>query len=179
MTLGDPIIIYRKSAYLIVLKRKGVNLVLDKNYVLGLVDGEGSFNVRINDDKRRSRVELKFSLKLRHQDKGILHELQKFFECGNVYIQRDKRENHSLCYRFEVQNKKDIIEKIIPFFDENQPKIPSRKRDFELFKKIAELSKDSANISEMKMLKEQMHWGSQYTGKPSVLWERSKLLGEV
>ena len=139
--------------------------MLDKSYVIGLVDGEGSFNVRINNDNRRSRVELRFSLKLRHQDKAILYELQKFFECGNVYIQRDKRENHSLCYRFEVQNKKDIIEKIIPFFDENQPQITSRRRDFEIFKKIAELSNDSANFEEMKKLKEQMHWGLAVYGK--------------
>src|SRR3989344_3170169 len=116
--------------------------MLDKQYVLGLVDGEGSFNVRVNSAGKRAKVELKFSLKLRHQDKEILDELQRFFECGKVYIQRDKRENHSLCYRFEVQNKKEIFEKIIPFFTENLPKIPSRKVDFELFKEIAELSKN-------------------------------------
>ena len=146
--------------------------MLDKNYILGLVDGEGSFNVRINPDKnRRAKVELKFSLKLRHQDKGILDELQKFFQCGKVYIQRDKRKNHSLCYRFEVQNKKEIFDKIIPFFEENSPKIPSRKKDFELFKKIAELSKENIiNFKKIQVLKEKMHWGSQYTGKPSVLW---------
>src|SRR3989338_7363992 len=96
--------------------------MLNKKYVLGLVDGEGSFNARVNRQRRRAKVELKFSLKLRHQDKEVLDKLQKFFGCGKVYIQRDKRENHSLCYRFEVQNKKEIIEKIIPFFEKNSPK---------------------------------------------------------
>ncbi len=116
--------------------------MLNKEYVLGLVDGEGSFNVSINDKKRKAKISLRFSLKLRHQDKEILEKLQEFFECGNIYIQRDKRANHSLCYRFEVQNKKEIFEKIIPFFEENSPLIPSRKKDFELFKEIASLSKD-------------------------------------
>ena len=134
--------------------------MLEKEYVLGLVDGEGSFNVRVNDKKRRARVELKFSLKLRHQDKEMLDELQRFFGCGKVYIQNDKRANHSLCYRFEVQNKKEIIEKIIPFFEQNPPKIQSRKRDFELFRQIAELAKnDSVDLVRVKQLKEQMHWG--------------------
>jgi hypothetical protein len=152
---------------------KGVNLVLEKEYIIGLVDGEGSFNVRINKNNRRARVELKFSLKLRYQDKEILDELQKFFECGKVYIQRDKRENHSLCYRFEVQNRKEIIEKIVPFFKENSPKIPSRKRDFELFKKIVELSqRDPLDFEEIQNLKQEMHWGSLHTGNPSVQWER-------
>ena len=140
--------------------------MLNKNYVLGLVDGEGSFNVRINDDKRRSKIELKFSLKLRHQDKEILEKLQEFFGCGNVYIQRDKRENHSLCYRFEVQNKKDIFDKIIPFFENNSPKILSRKTDFELFKEIALLSqKDSIDFEKIQVLKEKMHWGLAVYGK--------------
>ena len=134
--------------------------MLEKEYVLGLVDGEGCFNVRVNRQRRRARVELKFSLKLRHQDKEMLDELQRFFGCGKVYIQNDRRVNHSLCYRFEVQNRKEVIEKIIPFFEQNIPKIQSRKRDFELFKQIAELSQnDSADLEEIEKLKEQMHWG--------------------
>ena len=52
---------------------------MEKAYVLGLVDGEGCFNVRVNRQRRRARVELKFSLKLRHQDKEVLDELQRFF----------------------------------------------------------------------------------------------------
>ena len=133
---------------------------MDKNYVLGLVDGEGCFNVRVNRQRRRARVELKFSLKLRHQDKEVLNELQRFFGCGKVYIQNDKRANHSLCYRFEVQNKKEIIEKIIPFFEQNPPKIQSRRRDFELFKQIAELSQNgSVDLDRIEQIKSQMHWG--------------------
>ena len=133
---------------------------MEKEYVLGLVDGEGCFNVRVNRQRRRARIELKFSLKLRHQDKKVLDELQRFFGCGKVYIQNDKRANHSLCYRFEVQNKKEICEKVIPFFEQNCPRLPSRKRDFELFKKIAELSQDGfVDLEKIEQLKEQMHWG--------------------
>ena len=145
--------------------------MLNKNYVIGLVDGEGSFNVRVNHKNRnhknrRAQVELRFSLKLRNQDKEMLEELQKFFGCGKVYIQRDKRENHSLCYRFEVQNKKEIIEKIIPFFEANPPKIPSRKKDFELFKEIAGLSQQiPVDLNKIQRLKEKMHWGLAVYGK--------------
>lgn len=148
--------------------------MLSNDYVLGLVDGEGSFNVRINrQPTRRAKVELKFSLKLRHQDKEVLDALQAFFGCGKVYIQNDKRANHSLCYRFEVQNRKEIIGKIISFFEANSPKAPSRKRDFELFRQITELMrKDSADLEKIEQLKKQMHWGSPYTGNPYVRWER-------
>lgn len=140
--------------------------MLDKNYVLGLVDGEGSFNVRVNRTGRRAKVELKFSLKLRYQDKEILDALQTFFGCGRVYIQRDKRENHSLCYRYEVQNKKEIIEKIIPFFEANPPKIASRIRDFELFKQIAGLAiENPVDLESIEKLKAEMHWGLAVYGK--------------
>lgn len=134
--------------------------MLDKNYVLGIVDGEGSFNVRINNSGRRAKVEMKFSLKLRFQDKSILDELRIFFGCGKVYIQRDKRKNHSLCYRFEVQNKKELNEHIIPFFENNSPRIPSRKNDFELFRQIAqELKKENPDMQKIEQLKKRMHWG--------------------
>ena len=140
--------------------------MLSEDYIVGLVDGEGSFSVRIPNTKRREKVELTFSLKLRHQDKEILEELKQFFGCGNIYIQRDKRENHSLCYRFEVHNKKEIIKNIIPFFEKNSPKIQSRKTDFELFKQIVKLS-ESANLDleKINLLKQQMHWGLAVYGK--------------
>lgn len=140
--------------------------MLTADYIMGLVDGEGSFWARVPNKYRRAKVEVKFSLKLRHQDKEILEELKSFFDCGNIYIQRDKRKNHSLCYRFEVNSKKDIINKIIPFFEKNSPKIQSRKRDFELFKQILELSqKDNLDLKKIQLLKKQMHWGLAQYGK--------------
>ena len=141
--------------------------MLSADYIIGLVDGEGSFYVHLNkDERRRNKVELKFSVKLRHQDKQILEQLQSFFDCGNIYIQRDKRPNHATCYRFEVNNKKDIIKKIIPFFEKNQPQIESRLKDFELFKQIANLStEDNLDLEKINLLKKQMHWGLAVYGK--------------
>lgn len=141
--------------------------MLSEDYIIGLVDGEGSFYVRLNSDiKRRNKVELKFSLKLRHQDQEILHQLKQFFDCGNVYLQKDKRPNHTDCFRFEVNKREDIIKKIIPFFESHKPKIQSRKRDFELFKKIAELSEeDNSDLEKIQSLKQQMHWGLAVYGK--------------
>lgn len=141
--------------------------MLTGDYIIGLVDGEGSFYVRLNSDvRRRNKVELKFSLKLRQQDKEILQELKQFFNCGNVYLQKDSRPNHTDCFRFEVNKKEDIFNKIIPFFESHQPKIQSRKRDFELFKQIAELSqKDNLDLEKIQSLKQQMHWGLAVYGK--------------
>ena len=141
--------------------------MLNPEYVIGLVDGEGSFYVRLNTDvRRRNKVELKFSVKIRYQDKEILEELKQFFDCGMIYFQKDNRPNHTDCFRFEVNNKKDIIEEIIPFFEKNSPKIQSRKRDFEIFRNIALLSQQKVlNMNMIRDLKDQMHWGLAVYGK--------------
>ena len=94
---------------------------INPNYVVGLVDGEGSFTAYVkNPDskreiKRRTKVEPRFYLKLIEKDKKILYELKKFFGCGAVYFQKDKRKNHQDCYRYEVANRDDLEKIIVPF----------------------------------------------------------------
>ena len=148
---------------------------VSNDYIVGLVDGEGSFYVRLNSDKkRRNKTEFKFSIKLRHQDKHILEEIKLILKCGNIYVQNDKRPNHSKCFRFEVNKKEDIENKIIPLFNNNPPRIQSRKRDFNIFKKILSLSKMfESNLEEIMSLKRQMHWGSLTTGRPFAKWGTS------
>ncbi len=113
--------------------------MLNPNYIVGLVDGEGSFTVYIrNPDiekkaKRRVMVEPRFYLKLIERDKEILYELKSFFNCGNVYFQRDTRKNHQNCYRYEVANRNDIVSVIIPFFKKHPLRFKSKQKDFKIF----------------------------------------------
>ena len=115
------------------------SMSITNDYIVGLIDGEGSFTVYVRDPKsskitkRRVQVEPKFYVKLTAEDKPILNGLKEFFGCGNVYFQKDTRKNHRNCYRYEVANRTHLTEIIIPFFKKNRPKIPTKKRDFELF----------------------------------------------
>ena len=60
--------------------------MLKESYILGLVDGEGSFTVFVRNAKalqeryrkRRVRIEPKFYLKIVESDKKILYELKNF-----------------------------------------------------------------------------------------------------
>ncbi len=112
------------------------------DYIVGLVDGEGSFTVYVRNPestskvKRRVKAEPKFYLKLIEKDKYILYKLQKFFGCGNIYFQKERRQNHQQCYRYEVSNRADLERIIIPFFKANNLKFVSKRKDFELFCKI-------------------------------------------
>ena len=57
--------------------------MLTADYVVGLVDGEGSFAVHLNrSQRRRAKVEPRFCLKLRSEDRPILDALRDFFGCG-------------------------------------------------------------------------------------------------
>lgn len=142
--------------------------MFSKDYIVGLVDGEGSFTVYVRnpDDqktvKRRVKAEPRFYLKLIERDKEILEALQKYFGCGNVYSQKDTRANHQNCYRFEVTNRRHLQEIIIPFFKENPPKFPSKRKDFKLFCQMMKLIKAGehltlSGIKTLSSLKKMMH----------------------
>ncbi len=138
---------------------------LNPDYIVGLVDGEGSFTVYINLDKnksRRVRVEPKFYIKLVEEDKNILYQLQKFFGCGSVYFQKDTRPNHKNCYRYEVYNRDDLNKVIVPFFSKYKPKFPSKNRDFKIFCELMEMINRNTHLNntglrEMFCLKQKMH----------------------
>ena len=113
--------------------------MLNSDYIVGLVDGEGSFTAYVRDPdkggnvKRRVYVEPRFYVKLIERDKDILYRLKEYFGCGSVYFQRDKRPNHQQCYRYEVFNWKEIRNIIIPFFQRHQLQFVSKRYDFEIF----------------------------------------------
>jgi hypothetical protein len=138
---------------------------LNPSYIVGLVDGEGSFTVYVNlknNLNRRVRVEPKFYIKLTEEDKEILHQVQKFFKCGSVYFQKDTRPNHKNCYRYEVYNRDDINKVIIPFFKQNELKFSTKKRDFKIFCELVEMinKNDHLNnqgLKKMFDLKQTMH----------------------
>ena len=141
---------------------------LNPDYIVGLVDGEGSFTVYVRDPELpktssgRVKVEPKFYVKLIERDKEILDCVQQFFGCGSVYFQKDTRPNHQNCYRYEVYNRADLLTKIIPFFKQHTLKFPSKKKDFEIFCQMMDIiSRDGhltdTGIGQLFQLKQLMH----------------------
>lgn len=74
--------------------------------------------------------------------KGILLALQKYFGCGNIYID-NKKEN---AYKFSVSKIEDILYKIIPHLDK-YPLVTSKNLDYADLKKIALLMKDKLHLN--------------------------------
>ncbi len=141
---------------------------LSPDYIVGLVDGEGSFTVYVRDPKlprtklRRVTVEPKFYVKLIERDKLILEKVQKFFGCGSIYFQKDTRPNHQHCYRYEVFNRNDLVNTIIPFFSKHTLQFPSKRNDFELFCEMMNMIVRSDHLTEKGLeklfaVKQKMH----------------------
>ena len=123
---------------------------ISSDYIVGLTDGEGCFYVnKSNLESYTSgvRIQLHFHLKLRECDKGILEKIKDTLDCGGVYFQKEKRLNHTQCYRYTVASQQDIFDKIIPFFKNNPLRTVSKQKSFELFCKIAELIKMKKHLT--------------------------------
>ena len=142
--------------------------MVSADYLVGLTDGEGCFyvNVRPPSVKRFSfRVETHFYIKLKEDELSLLREVRESFGCGVIYYQKEKRKNHSPCYRFEINNRQDLIKNLIPFFKKH-PLHSSKRKSFEIFCKILDLIEKKEHFSEdglekIRKLKSQMNIGAR------------------
>jgi hypothetical protein len=103
---------------------------LDPAYIVGFVDGEGTFNVVKYPEGRIRPQFLVFNT-----DRNILEKIKETLQLNcpifevtrvNDFIKRRKK-----CYRLQARSLEDI-KKVIAFFNENQPIV--KKEDFKLFK---------------------------------------------
>ena len=116
--------------------------MVSADYIVGLTDGEGCFYVNLRPDatprSKQSAVETHFYLKLRDDHLDLLKEVKEAFGCGAIYYQKERRQNHSPCYRFGINSQKDVQEVLIPFFEEHPLRGP-KQVSFLLFKQIAKM----------------------------------------
>jgi hypothetical protein len=87
-----------------------INTNLSLDFVTGLIDGDGSFNVSFQIKPYR-RVRVNFTVVQETLCKELLNELKTFFNCGNVY------DLSSAASRFQVENINLILNKVKPILD--------------------------------------------------------------
>lgn len=135
------------------------------DYIAGLTDGEGCFFVNVWETKTYragAQIQMHFHIKMQERDRPLLEKVCNTLDCGNVYFQKEARKNHCQCYRYTVSSRKDIITKIIPFFEKNPLQSASKKSSFKTFCKIAkllekEVHKTAKGVEKIKQLKGQMN----------------------
>jgi hypothetical protein len=111
------------------------------NWVAGFVDGEGSFNVPIRQERDRGlpwRVSLSFNVSQIGEEAPKL--LQTIFGVGTVRGRGDG------VFYFEVTKPSDIEARVFPFFDQFQLRSPKRNA-LPIFRVITELVLSGRHLS--------------------------------
>ena len=116
-------------------------------YVVGLVDGEGTFHVAIQarpDLPLGVSVIPEFHICQDKKSKAVLALAAKVFGCG--YIKPNHRRSKDSTYVYVVRSRTDLLEKIIPFFERFQLRTEKRK-DFLLFAEVIRLMSRREHLS--------------------------------
>ena len=119
------------------------------SWIVGFVDGEGCFSVSVfknRTSKSGFQVMPEFVVTQGEKSLSVLEEIRNFFACGSIFINRRYDNHKENIYRFCVRAFKDLDEKIIPFFKQNQLKTQKIK-DFELFCKVIEMMKNRQHLT--------------------------------
>lgn len=107
---------------------------LTLEFVRGLIDGDGSFNVSFVTTRRR--INVNFTVVCELSSISVLNDLVDFFSCGTVY------KLQSNAARYQVQNVEDILDKI--YLKLKDIKFNTIKQNhFEKTIKVAELIKNN------------------------------------
>src|SRR5437870_338294 len=110
-------------------------------YFAGFVDGEGSFNLSF---RKRSDYKLPWKVSLclnvSQKDRSMLALLKHHLKCGTIRYKCDD------VWFFEVNNLTSIREHVIPFFERFRFLSVKKKRDFAIFKRMAELMAKGAHL---------------------------------
>ena len=172
-------------------RQKGQNL-LDPNYIVGFVDGEGCFSVGCS---RRSDLRLgyfftpAFEIEMTIDDKEVLEKIHETLgKPGQVYISEYKRYPRWKPHcKLKVSNLKGLTEKIIPFFQEH-PLQSKKNKSFEIFCRIIKMIQEKKHLQlkfakQIVVMRNRMNptgkgnrkynlvqWGSRSAGNPPTTW---------
>jgi hypothetical protein len=113
----------------------------------GFISGEGCFftNISKSPTKVGARVQLKFTLTQHSRDELLMKSLVSYFRCDSYEPYNNKDFG-----KFVITKLEDLTEKVIPFFK----KYPgSKSLDYYDFKKVLELMKNKAHLTEAGLAK--------------------------
>jgi len=124
------------------------------HWVVGFVEGEGSFYIKISN---KNTVSFRFLVTQHIRDLELLKNLAKFFNCGYA-IPRSNSVNHG---DYFATKKEEFSSKILPFFDKFSLQ-GNKLKDYLDFKKAVELKGNSTSLTpeklnEIKKLNERMN----------------------
>ena len=122
-------------------------LIEFRGWVIGFVDGEGCFSIGfVRQPRRRDRagyatgiqVTPRFVVTQGMSSVHVLEELQEFFGCGRLSVNRRHDDHKEHLGQYIVAGRRDLVERIVPFF-RRYPLRTAKQADFEKFATCVEL----------------------------------------
>jgi hypothetical protein len=106
-----------------------------EQWVVGFVDGEGCFSISVVRNPGCAlgwQVQHEFAVTQAASSRPALELLAEVFGCGYL-IENTRNDNHrELLLRFSVKRRADLLERVVPFFEEN-PLVTAKRLDFVRF----------------------------------------------
>ena len=121
-------------------------------WITGFVDGEGCFTVSFFKHPK-SRLRLKwqvfpeFVITQGIKSEKILKEIETFFGCGKIYLNKRYDNHHEHLLKYVVRNRQDLLMNIIPFFEKNLLR-SAKEKDFRIFAKIIRMMNKGEHLKE-------------------------------
>jgi hypothetical protein len=123
--------------------------------VIGFVDGEGCFSISfVRQQDRIGRrgyrvgyqVSPQFTVSQGASSVRALEELQGFFGCGRVFVNRRHDNHRENMAQFVVSRREDLMEAVIPFFRQ-YPLRSAKQADFEKFATCVDLMERGRHLT--------------------------------
>lgn len=118
--------------------------IKDPYWISGFASAEGCFFIDITRAETRIgfSVQMKFYITQHSRDAQLLKGLVQYFNCGSYVPVLDKNIGYFIVSKFS-----DIIDVIIPFFDQ-YPILGVKAKDFQDFKRVALIMKSKDHLSQ-------------------------------
>jgi LAGLIDADG endonuclease/NADH-Ubiquinone oxidoreductase (complex I), chain 5 N-terminus len=116
---------------------------LRTNWISGFVTGDGNFDVKISPSNQKIgyRIQLRFRISQHIRDLKLLKLIIKYLNTGSIYKYRNKP-----AISLVIFNNSDIINKIIPFFNQNSL-LATKLLDYKDWCEVANLIKIDSHLT--------------------------------
>jgi len=120
-----------------------------EQWIVGFVDGEGCFSVPIfrqRSAKLGWQVQPEFAVVQAAPSALVLNDLQSYFGCGRVGVNR-RHDNHRYdMHRWSVRSLTDLAERILPFFEQH-PLRTAKALEFEKFSMVVRMMRERRHLT--------------------------------
>jgi hypothetical protein len=121
-----------------------------EQWIVGFVDGEGCFSISVvrNPGCRLGwQVQHEFSVTQAASSRSALDLLVEELGCGRVIENPRYGNHHELLLRFSVKRRSDLVDTVVPFFEE-RPLRTAKRHDFTRFVSVLRVMQAGGHLTE-------------------------------